>query len=549
MSDDKHGSAREQVLFYHEQTKHHFHKAARSLGYMDWANQPDPFRFYTGCPLIRLPLMANDPVAEHEALFLHGILPPRPLKLENIAGMIELSMGLSAWKVTPGSTWSLRMNPSSGNLHPTESYWILPAGEGCAGGVYHYSPFLHALEMRAGLPDTVNKVWYDHFGTSGFMVALSSIFWREAWKYGERAFRYCHHDVGHALAALRFAANLMGWRVHLLHGISDRNLGRMLGFNRTDWVAGEEDEADLLCWVCPAIEQPNLSVLPCEFIEIFDRITYQGRPESLSRERHPWPIIDTVAAACRKNRSEVDEGVGTEFSPAIVPGSTWSSAQLIRRRRSAVAFDRGRSRMSRKHFYGCLQACLPRPNQAPFDVGLGESQVHLFVFVHQVDDLQPGLYVLVRNPQHFNALRENTHPHFLWSSVEKDLPLYLLEPGDWQVDAKLVSCNQEIAGDGAFSLGMVACFRDSLEVAPHRYKHLFWEAGMVGQVLYLQAEAYGLRGTGIGCFFDDPMHDICGFRDNRYQDVYHFTVGYPIEDGRLSMKPPYYHLQNVQAVE
>jgi nitroreductase len=49
-----------------------------------------------------------------------------------------------------------------------------------------------------------------------FLVGLSSIFWREAWKYGERAFRYCQHDVGHALGTLRSAAAALGWKLFLL---------------------------------------------------------------------------------------------------------------------------------------------------------------------------------------------------------------------------------------------------------------------------------------------------------------------------------------------
>jgi hypothetical protein len=67
---------------------------------------------------------------------------------------------------------------------------------------------------------------------------------------------------------------------------------------------------------------------------------------------------------------------------------------------------------------------------------------------------------------------------------------------------------------------------------------------MIGQVLYLEAEACGVRGTGIGCFFDDAVHEIMGFRDNRYQSLYHFTVGKPLEDPRLTTYPPYHHLKN-----
>ena len=50
-------SAEEIVVAYHERTKHHYHRYAASVGYMDWATQPNPFRRYQGAPLVRLPLL------------------------------------------------------------------------------------------------------------------------------------------------------------------------------------------------------------------------------------------------------------------------------------------------------------------------------------------------------------------------------------------------------------------------------------------------------------------------------------------------------------
>jgi nitroreductase len=94
----------------------------------------------------------------------------------------------------------------------------------------------------------------------------------------------------------------------------------------------------------------------------------------------------------------------------------------------------------------------------------------------------------------------------------------------------------------AFSLGMIACFKDPVTRKPFSYRQLFWESGMIGQVLYLAAEAQGVRGTGIGCFFDDAVHEILGFADNQYQSLYHFTIGKPIEDSRLTTYPAYHHL-------
>jgi nitroreductase len=108
----------------------------------------------------------------------------------------------------------------------------------------------------------------------------------------------------------------------------------------------------------------------------------------------------------------------------------------------------------------------------------------------------------------------------------------------------MVSCHQEIAGHSAFSMGMIAAFKDPVGGNPFAYRQLFWESGMIGQVLYLAAEAHGVRGTGIGCFFDDAVHEILGLADNQYQSLYHFTIGKPVEDPRLATHPPYHHLKD-----
>ena len=86
------------------------------------------------------------------------------------------------------------MNPSSGNLHPTEAHLILPALPGITGGVFHYNPFLHALEPRAEMPATLWKQLKEHLRADGFFVALTSIFWREAWKLSKEPARHSISD-------------------------------------------------------------------------------------------------------------------------------------------------------------------------------------------------------------------------------------------------------------------------------------------------------------------------------------------------------------------
>jgi hypothetical protein len=118
--------------------------------------------------------------------------------------------------------------------------------------------------------------------------------------------------------------------------------------------------------------------------------------------------------------------------------------------------------------------------------------------------------------------------------------LYCLIERDTRAAAREISCQQGIASDGCFSLAMLAEFSGPLErYGPWFYPRLYWEAGMIGQLLYLEAEAAGIRSTGIGCFFDDPMHDVLGLADWSFQDIYHFTVGGAVEDTRLTTLPAY----------
>jgi Nitroreductase family. len=156
-----------------------------------------------------------------------------------------------------------------------------------------------------------------------------------------------------------------------------------------------------------------------------------------------------------------------------------------------------------------------------------------------VDDLEPGLYMFVRNPGALPDLKRSLRPEWLWQKAGPDhLPLYLLLPYDLRATAKLICCHQDIGADSCFALGMIAGFGIALK-QPWRYRHLFWECGILGQALYLEAEAAGMRATGIGCFFDDDMHALLGVEDHTWQSMYHFSVGRAVDDQRLSTCPPY----------
>lgn len=225
-----------------------------------------------------------------------------------------------------------------------------------------------------------------------------------------------------------------------------------------------------------------------------------------------------------------------------------SAGQIIRQRRSLLACD-GRTSIPAERFYRMLARVMPRVElevarrPMPWDAIPWAPAIHFGLFVHRVAGIEPGLYALARDPGKVEKLKACMHAHFAWEAppgCPADLPLYLLERGDARQLAAQLSCRQEIAGDGAFSLGMIAEYQASLLAqGPSFYRRLFREAGAIGQVLYLEAEAAGVRSTGIGCFFDDPVHQTFGFKDLAFQSLYHFTVGGAVDDPRLTTLPPY----------
>ncbi|MDO8632833.1 MAG: SagB/ThcOx family dehydrogenase, partial [Phycisphaerales bacterium] len=296
---------------YHEGTKHYFHRSARSLGYLDWATQPDPFRRFDGAPLVPLGFRRDDTRPAFDDLFIPGAIEAKPVTVESISSLFELSLGLSAWKELQDSRWALRINPSSGNLHPTEGYLVVGPLPGLCdhAGVYHYAPKEHALERRAEFDASLWTTMADRFPQESFLVALTSIHWREAWKYGERAYRYCQHDVGHALAAVAISAAVLGWRAVMIHGAGDDAIASLLGLDReSDFADAEQEQPDLLLAVMAgprdAGEAPNFcsTHLSTEAIRaVAGGANWLGRANRLSADHVDWEIIDEVAGACARS--------------------------------------------------------------------------------------------------------------------------------------------------------------------------------------------------------------------------------------------------------
>jgi SagB-type dehydrogenase family enzyme len=530
------------ILEYHRRTKHHFQKYAAGPDFLDWDSQPDPFRTFAGSAQLELPLLGIKAQPLYQDLFRPGAVAIQTLTLTNIAALFELSFGLSAWKQYDNTRWALRCNPSSGNLHPTEAYLVIQGCNEIPDGVHHYMSRDHLLEQRCHFVSAKQI-----FPPDSFLIGLSSIHIRESWKYGERAFRYCQHDAGHAIAALRFAAATLGWHVHLLDNWGDAEIGTILGLDReADFASAEREYPDLMLLVTTAPAAEDVVLFTANgLLEAVQKGDWQGNANVLSPEKPiHWPVIEQVSLAGIKPRTQADFRHTTSFPAPLNTDCKLSAVGVIKQRRSAQKFD-GKTLISAPVFYRMLDMTLPRADIAPWDAIDWEPRLHLFLFVHRVEGLVPGLYIFLRNNHIEEQMRTELSAEFEWLPVT-DCPghfsLFLLLRADMQKGARTLSCHQNIASHGAFSLGMLAEYQSNLSLHPWIYRQLFWEAGMLGQVLYLEAEAANLRGTGIGCYFDDEVHQLLGLKSETFQSMYHFTIGGAITDNRLQTLAAYEHL-------
>ena len=533
--------ALETVRRYHQVTKHHVHRFAHGPGYLDWATQPDPFRRYDGATLIALDKAPPTEEPRYDDAFVEGRSPPIPLNRRSISQLFFDSLAISAWKRAGEAQWALRVNPSSGNLHPTEGYLLCGPVDGLLAGplVCHYAPKEHALEVRAKVDPALWEALSERCPPETIFVGLTSVHWREAWKYGQRAYRYCQHDLGHAIAAVAIAAAALGWQTRLMDDLGTAELAGLLGTDGEH--TAEAEEPDVLIAVGPRVSWITERTLPWDPVRRFAQLEWRGTPNALSPDHLDWGT-DAPAAAARRPRGPSPSARSPESqAPGALPTRPVPLRPVIRQRRSAVAMD-GQTRIDRDLFYRMLHKTVPT-GQIPFSTLPWTPHIHLAIFVHRVDGLAPGLYMLVRDRTQRSGLEAACTRAVLWvrpPGCPEDLDLWCLSQSDTRRTAQAVSCTQDIASDGCFSLGMIAEFEPPLgRHGAWFYPRLFWEAGAIGQVLYLEAEAAGIRSTGIGCYFDDAMHDVLGLEDTTYQDLYHFTVGGAVEDTRLTTLPAY----------
>ncbi len=399
------------ALRYHARTEHHHpSRFARSLGYLDWETQPDPFLLHVGARSI---LLDEVPVGAGRERSREAVLAgangsgeagaPAVVDRASVSQLFFDSLALSAWKRSGQARWALRVNPSSGNLHPTEGYLLAGPIAGLTSGpqLMHYAPREHALEIRRRLSPEAWAHLAAQLPEGTLLLGLTTIAWREAWKYGERAFRYCQHDVGHAIGSVAVAAATLGWSARMIEGVSEHALARLLAVD--DERGPEVERPDVLLAIVPRAHEDGACQVSLDGPALAALTTPppEGAPTPLSADHHPWPAIDEVAAATEdpgeptptpradeRARANDDAGGARHARPEPTFGAVATRA-IVRRRRSAVAMDAATG-LSREAFMRFAARLLPHHAPGVLGVLPWAPRVHPVFFVHRVEGLEPG---------------------------------------------------------------------------------------------------------------------------------------------------------------
>jgi SagB-type dehydrogenase family enzyme len=551
----------EAVISYHQASKHGFKAYAPAPRFLDLELKPDPFLNYRGTPVLRLDTWSGDyinsePVPTYEQAFCPEKLEPSTLDRKSISQLLFDSFSISVWKKAGTSQWALRVNPSSGNLHPTEVYLISGPVQELLDkpSVCHYAPLQHVLELRTEFSRESWEKLSSGFPEGTFFVGFSSIYWRVAWKYGIRAFRYANHDLGHAIAALTFAAAGLGWKTALLSDTASEDIAKLLGISGRR--GPEKEEPACLLAVYPSGNEGLPGKISLSSVPDFERLPWNGVPSRLSPSHVEWIDITKTTSITRKGETDLlrerktemkPEGRGTGLVGAgsghIIPSAleTVPLRGVIHRRRSAIEMNNS-AYMDEESFYGILRRTLPDKNPIFNTLALGPF-TNLLLFVNRVKGLVPGLYIFLRKPEEIEEFKARFRADFLWKKPEdcpSDLELYMLMEETLYDFVAQLSCSQRKAADACFTACMLSKFEEPLKrFGAWIYPYLFWECGVLGQLLYLEAEARGFRGCGLGCFFDDPLHDTLGLKGFEYQDLYHFAVGSPLQEIGVVSFPAY----------
>jgi len=473
---------------YHDATKHSYVSIRSNSHFMDWNNQPLPFKIYPALEAMRLP----SEVRQSGVAALSAIAESVPARgnaapdLEAVAQLLYLSAGITRRRKYLGGELYFRAAACTGALYEVELYLVCGELKDLKAGVYHFAPAEFGLrQLRAGdyrgalLAATGGEPAIAH---APLTIVCTCTYWRNAWKYQARTYRHFGWDNGTLLANLLAVATALGLPARVVCGFVDAGVNRLLDVDPRREVAFSL----VALGHGAALSPPSpAEILPLRFETV-----------PLSAREVDYPLMREMHAASSLESAEEVEGWRgrtpmTDFTPPTGPTISLEALpdsemprdpieQVIQRRGSTRKFARSSITLAE------LSTMLDRATRgvpADFLEPPGAQLNHLYLIVNAVEGLTPGAYVFHRSRGVLECLKQ----------------------GDFRADAGYLGLGQELPADAAVDIFFLADLQPILQRFGNRgYRAVQLEAGILGGKLYLAAYAQRLGATGL-TFFDDDV--------------------------------------------
>src|SRR5438876_753532 len=219
---------------YHEATKHSYNSIRSNAHFMDWNNQPLPFKIYPTLEPMRLPgevrqsgVAALSAIAERVSAQTNAAPD-----LEAVAQLLYLSAGITRRRKYSGGEIYFRAAACTGALYEVELYLVCGELGGLEAGVYHFGPAEFGLrKLRAGdyrgalVAATGGEAAVAH---TPLTIICTCTYWRNAWKYQARTYRHFGWDNGTLLANLLAVATALGMSAKVVCGFVDATVNNLL---------------------------------------------------------------------------------------------------------------------------------------------------------------------------------------------------------------------------------------------------------------------------------------------------------------------------------
>ena len=501
---------------------------ATKLQYVNLNNKPPLYKIYPDLRAIPLPAVAEQPGPAMPTLdAIRGDSPAtNPLTLENLANLLYHSAAVIKRAQLRDGEVHYRAAASAGALYPTEVYVVCGDLDGLRAGVYHFNPrdFTLARLRNGDLRRWLGAASGNHAAYPATLV-FTTVFWRSAWKYRERGYRYCYWDLGTVAANLLASGNAEGVPVVLRSGFVDRLVGGFLGLDGLD-----EAPSMLASLGTPDGQLPPGSgdvpgILPqasndLQAGAIDYPLSRQLHSASALRTREDTTVWNAAGATADSGRDELD-GTGEGFRPlrsgadgnfeAGIDLNAYPSTTLgecVRFRGSTRRFSA--EPIPWEAFRSVIDAAAHGLDEAGVYCGAG-PMLNLYIIVSAVEGMTPGAYYYNR---FYNGLR-------------------LLKAGDFRDTAGHLGFEQALPADAA----AVAFITADLESAhrqfgPRGYRVVQTAAGLLGGRLYLGTHSVGMGATGL-TFYDDTVIDFFSPHANGQDAVFVVPMGVPHESNRV----------------